>query len=70
MTRKVRIMAILTFQTRRDAERAANALETAGYEVNFRDDELSAAAFMEAWRYAMLAPTSMSVRRARRYSTS
>ena len=49
-----RIMAMVIFQTRRDAERAADALDEAGYESNFREDivdEFSAATFMEAWRY-------------------
>lgn len=49
-----RIMAMVIFQTRRDAERAADALAEAGYELNIREDIVdvySAATFMEAWRY-------------------
>ena len=47
-------MAMLIFQTRRDAERAADALDEDGYELNIREDIVdpySAATFMEAWRY-------------------
>ena len=49
-----RVMAMLIFQTRHDAERAADALDEAGYELNIREDIVdvySAATFMEAWRY-------------------
>ena len=49
-----RIMAMVIFQTRRDAERAADALDEAGYELNIREDIVdpySAATFMEAWRH-------------------
>lgn len=49
-----RIMAIVIFHTRRDAERATDALDEAGYETNIREDIVdvySAATFMEAWRY-------------------
>lgn len=45
------IMAMVIFQTRRDAERAADALAEAGYELNIREDIVdvySAATFMEA----------------------
>ena len=64
-----RIMAMVIFQTRRDAERAADALDEAGYELNIREDIVdvySAAAFMETC--AML--PAMSVRPVPRSSTS
>jgi hypothetical protein len=49
-----RIMAMLIFQSRRDAGRAADALDEAGYESNIREDIVdvySGATFMEAWRH-------------------